>query len=383
MWIVSRMDDVRTVHSRPDLFSNRANGSEAMIPSVDPENAALAARLKPVFDQMLLDSQELLTATLIVGADPPVHGLHRTSVNRAFTRRRIEALRGFVEQEVAKCLEGIDEADSYDVAESLAGVIPLRVMERLFALDTVDSSDFKRWAYALAAQLNADEGRGSVEHIGAHFDLLREFSDYFVPLMRERKQNPGTDLISDIVSDEADILNASEAVMFILTLMSAGIETTSNLIGNVVVSLLERPDQLALVLDDPSLVPAAIEESLRFDSPFQFSFREAAQDVELSGVTIPRGETIILLIGAANRDEKYFPEPGRFDVTREPQHVGFGHGIHFCLGAALARMETQCALTALLPHLREFELDADGLVDRNSLIMWGKEKIPLVRRRRA
>jgi cytochrome P450 len=380
MWIVSRMDDVRIVHSRPDLFSARANGSEAMIPTVDPNNEALAERLAPVFDQMLLDSKELLTATVIVGADPPVHTLHRNSVNRAFTRRRIEALRGFVEDEVDKCLVGIDQAERYDVAESLASVLPLRVMERLFGLENTNSKNFKRWAYALAAQLNADEERGSVAQIGRHFDLLREFSDYFVPIMRERKENPGTDLISDIMSDEDDILNASEAVMFILTLMSAGVETTSNLIGNVIVSLMEHPDQLALVLDDPSRVPAAVEESLRYDSPFQFSFREAAQDVELSGVTIPKGGLIILLIGAANRDEKYFPDPGRFDLTRTSQHVGFGHGIHFCLGAALARMETQTAVARILPYLPDFRLDSDGVVDRPSLIMWGKEKIPLVRR---
>jgi len=380
MWIVSKMDDVRTVHNSPHMFSNRANGTEAMIPSVDPDNAALAERLAPVFDQMLLDAKELLTATVIVGADPPVHTAHRNSVNRAFTRRRIEALRGFVESEVDKCLANIDRASTYDVSVDLAQVIPLRVMERLFGLDANDSPHFKRWAYALAAQLNSDETRGSVEQIGRHFDLLGEFSDYFVPLMRERKANPGTDLISDIMTDEDDVLSASEAVMFILTLMSAGVETTSNLIGNVIVSLMEHPDQLEFVLADPTLVPAAIEESLRFDSPFQFSFREAGDDVVLSGVRIPKGELIILLIGAANRDVAYFDDPDRFDLTRTSQHVGFGHGIHFCLGAALARMEAQVAVGRIVAHLPDFELDRDKLVDRNSLIMWGKENIPIVRR---
>ena len=139
-------------------------------------------------------------------------------------------------------------------------------------------------------------------------------------------------------------------------------------------------DQLELVLADPSLVPAAIEESLRFDSPFQFSFREAGDDVVLSGVRIPKGELIILLIGAANRDVTYFDDPDRFDLTRTSQHVGFGHGIHFCLGAALARMEAQVAVGRILAHLPDFELDRDKLVDRNSLIMWGKENIPIVRR---
>jgi cytochrome P450 len=380
MWVVSRMDDVRTMYSRPDLFSNHAQGSEAMVPTVDPGNAALAERLRPVFASMLLDSRELQRADVLVGADPPIHTLQRNSVSRAFTRRRIEALRGFVEEEVGKCLEGIDKASSYDVVDSLANVIPLRVMERLFGLDTSNSRNFKRWAYALAAQLNANENRGSVEHIGAHYDLLKEFSDYFVPLMRERRENPGSDLISDIMTNEDDILNASETVLFIITLMSAGIETTSSLIGNVVVSLMAFPDQIGLVLADPSLVPAALEESLRFDSPFQFSFREATQDVELSGVRIPKGGLIILLIGAANRDEKYFADPGRFDLTRAAQHVGFGKDIHFCLGAALARMESQIAIERLLPYLPAFELDPGAVIARPSLIMWGRERVPLVRR---
>lgn len=380
MWVVSRMDDVRTIHTHTDRFSNRVNGSEALLPTVDPDNPDLAARLRPVFDQMLLDSKELLTSTVIVGADPPIHTAHRNSVNKAFTRRRIEDLRTFVREEVGKCLADIETADVYEVVDSLAGVIPLRVMERLLGLDPKDSKDFKRWAYALAAQLNADETRGSVEHVGAHFDLLKDFSDYFIPIMRERKANPGDDLISAIMLEVDDVLTASEAILFILTLMSAGIETTSNLISNVIVSLMALPDQLKLVLDDPSLVPAAIEESLRFDAPFQFSFREAAEDVELSGVTIPKGAMIILLIGAANHDQKYFENPSRFDLTRKSQHVGFGSGIHFCLGAALARMETQVSITGILPHLPSFTLDPEAVVPRNSLLMWGPEAVPLVRR---
>jgi len=131
-WIVSTMDDVHTIHTSPHLFSNRNNGSETLIPAVDPDNEALADRLRPVFEKMLLDTQELLRATVIVGADPPVHTTHRNCVNRAFTRGRVEALRGFVESVVASCLEEIDTAETFEVSDDLACIIPLRVMERLF-----------------------------------------------------------------------------------------------------------------------------------------------------------------------------------------------------------------------------------------------------------
>jgi cytochrome P450 len=383
-WIVSTMDDVHTIHTSPHLFSNRNNGSETLIPAVDPDNADLAERLRPVFDKMLLDTQELLRANVIVGADPPVHTTHRNCVNRAFTRGRVEALRGFVESVVASCLEEIDTAETFDVSDDLACIIPLRVMERLFDLPEVDSNNFKRWAYALAAQLDAEVTRGSVEFYGRHFDLLKEFSDYFVPIFNERKKNPGNDLISDIMSGGDDIITVSEAVLFVLTLLSAGVETTANLIGNVIISLMRHPDQLQMVIDDPSLVNAAVEESLRYDSPFQFSFREAAQDVVLSGVTIPKGGQIILLIGAANHDAKHFPNPDSYDLTRASAgHVGFGHGIHFCLGVSLARMEAQIAVREIVAHLPDFTLDENGIVEVNSLLMWGRRKIPLVRRQPA
>ena len=379
-WTVVKLDDVRTIYNRTDLFSNQPNGSETMRPSVDMENPEIAERLGPVFDAMLLDSSELLSSSVIVGSDPPLHTRIRASVSRAFTRRRIEALKGFIEEEVARCLEGIDSAATYEVNEDLASQIPLRVMTRLFDLDPSDDVRFRAWAYAIASQLNAEDTRGSAAWLETHYKLISEFAAYFVPLMEERAKNPGTDVLSDIMAEETDALNASESVLFILTLLGAGIETTSNLIGNVVVELLRHPDQLEMVLADPSLVDAAIEESLRYDSPFQFNFRQAKVDVELSGVTIPAGSVILNMIGAANHDPDHFVDPDTFDITRKGPNVGFGLGIHFCLGAALAWMEAQAALRGILPYLRDFALDEDGIVDRQNLLIWGREKVPLVRR---
>jgi cytochrome P450 len=379
-WSVVRADDLRSMYTRQDLFSNRPNGAETINPPVDFEIPEVAERLMPVFDSMLLDSQEVLSAPVIVGADPPIHTRIRSSVNRAFTRNRIQSLRGYIEQEVASCLAGIDEAEVFDVNDDLATPIPLRVMTRLFGLDPADDVKFRDWAYRLASQLNAENSRGSAVWLETHYKLISEFADYFVPLIQERTANPGADLLSDIAAEESDALNASETVLFILTLLGAGIETTSNLIGNVVVELLRHEDQLEMVLNDPSLVSAAIEESLRFDSPFQFTFRQAKADVELSGVRIPSGSLILNMVGAANRDPAHFVDPDRFDINRTGAHLGFGQGIHFCLGAALARMEAEAAISGLLPHLRDFALDEDGIVDRASILIWGREKVPLVRR---
>ena len=379
VWTVVRLDDIRTLYSRTDLFSNRPNGTETLRPDVDLDDPDAAALLGPVFDSMLLDTKELLSATVITGADPPVHTQIRRSVVRAFTPRRIESMREFVREEVAGCLAGIEDRARFDVIEDLAGQIPLRVMTRLFGLDQRDAERVRRWAYALAAQLNAEETRGSVAWTAAHYRLVGEFADYFVPLMRERAANPGPDLLSDIMAVEEDTLTASEAVLFIFTILGAGIETTANLIGNVVVELMRHPDQLQMVVADPDRVPDAVEESLRYDSPFQFTFREAKVDVELSGVLIPAGAMILNMVGAANHDPAHFTDPDRFDITRTTQHVGFGHGIHFCLGAQLARMEAVAAVRGLLPHLPGLALDEDGIVNRESLLIWGRSSVPLYR----
>jgi cytochrome P450 len=339
----------------------------------------VAARLRPVFDTMMLDARELMSAAVIVGADPPVHTRLRRSVNKAFTRARIQALQGFIQEEVDRCLENIRDVDQFDVNNDLGTEIPLSVMTRLFGLDPEDGAKFRHWALALASQLDAGHDHGSEIWLERHYRLISDFADYFVPIVEERKLNPGPDLISDVVAGEDDTLNASEAVLFILTLLGAGIETTANLMGNAIAALMRRPAQLQMLAENLDLVEDALDESLRFDSPFQFTFREANRDVEVSGVTVPAGARILNMIGAANRDPAHFEHPDVFDITRKAAHVGFGHGVHFCLGAALARLESTIALRALVPHLANFEIDEDNVVRRESLLIWGHTSIPLRR----
>jgi cytochrome P450 len=379
-WAFTRLDDVRRLYTETSTFSNRINGNDTMRPMVDFDNPSVAARLRPVFDTMMLDARELMSAAVIVGADPPVHTRLRRSVNKAFTRARIQALEGFIREEVDRCLTNVRDVDQFDVNNDLATEIPLSVMTRLFGLDREDEAKFRHWALALASQLDAEHGHGSEVWLERHYRLISDFADYFVPIVEERKRNPGTDLISDVVAGEDDALNASEAVLFIFTLLGAGIETTSNLMGNAIAALLRRPTQLQLLADNLDLVEDALDESLRFDSPFQFTFREAKQSVEVSGVTVPAGARILNMIGAANRDPAHFENPDIFDITRKPAHVGFGHGVHYCLGAALARLEANIALRALVPHLHNFEIDEDNVVRRESLLIWGHASIPLRRK---
>ena len=178
------------------------------------------------------------------------------------------------------------------------------------------------------------------------------------PCRPEWRRRPADDLVSAIAAQQegGNALTTREVVQFVMLLLVAGNETTTNLIGNAVTALLDHPDQLARVAADPSLVPAAIEETLRYDAPVQILFRVATQDVELAGTRIPKGATVAPLLGSANRDERNFPDPDRFDVGRDPQgHVGFGFGKHFCLGASLARLEARIALAALAPELLRLE----------------------------
>jgi cytochrome P450 len=198
--------------------------------------------------------------------------------------------------------------------------------------------------------------------------MLIEFGFTFMPLIEERRENPGEDLISDMVrAEEVDTLSAIEAVLFLILLMAAANETTTSLIGNTTTYLLQHPEQLEMVLADPSLVEQANEESLRLSCPVQFVYREPLKDVHIQGTRIPSGSPLICMIAAANRDKRQYADPHRFDVTRKLHNLAFGHGVHFCLGAHLGRIEGRKCLEALLPHLPHFEVNKSELeLDRSA-----------------
>jgi len=379
-WCVTRYDDVLFVLRSPELFSSRAmftylmnQGHEGRPPLSWPMLRFLVrfvwkARLNPF---------EFATARNLIAEDGDGHTAMRAIVNRGFTPRRIAAWEARARELVAECLAKLGSGAPFDVVEDLAVPLPVNLIAEMLGVEPARRHDFKRWSDAIVENAT---GPGRGEPFNEHFvSNILELIPYMRGIAEARRRQPADDLVSTIVAqqDGAQALSIREVVQFTILLLVAGNETTTNLIGNAVTALLDHPDQLARVARDASLVPAAIEETLRYDAPIQILFRTATQDVEIAGTKIPKGAYVAPILGSANRDERRFPDPDRFDVTRDAQgHLGFGFGKHFCLGASLARLEARCALEALAPELPRLERERSReLVD--SFLVRGPRRLAL------
>jgi len=280
--------------------------------------------------------------------DPPDHTRMRKLANKGFTPRLIRAMEPRVRtiaQNLLKPLTGQVEAD---LVPALSVPLPITVIAEMLGIELARQKDFKRWSDDVVRSLN----RPTDEIVRAEIrQSITEFRTYLGAMITKRRTEPGDDLITAFVQaeEEHQTLSPIEILGLTVLLLAAGNETTTNLIGNAVLALLDHPEELAKVRTERANISALVEEALRYDSPVQVVYRQATQDVELDGGKLPAGATVLLLLGAANRDERKFPEPDRFDVTRNAQdHVAFGYGIHYCLGAPLARLEGRIALEALL-----------------------------------
>jgi pimeloyl-[acyl-carrier protein] synthase len=290
-------------------------------------------------------------AALMVYNDPPDHTRLRGLVQKAFTPRRVAEMRPRIEAIVGELLGGDGELE---VIGDLAHPLPFIVIAELLGVPAVDHDRFRVWAGDLALVLEPVQGDERRQRAMA---ASVELGAYLQPQFAERRARPRDDLLTALVQAEeaGDRLSESELGANVVQLLIAGHETTQNLIANGLWALLRNPDQLDRLRDDPALVPTAVEELLRYDSPVQFAARVAREDIALDGATIPRGARVMVLLGAANRDPARFTNPDALDVGRDDgPHVAFGHGPHFCLGNALARLEGAVALRALtaLPGLR-------------------------------
>jgi cytochrome P450 len=280
----------------------------------------------------------------LIATDPPRHRQLRSIVDRAFTPRAVQALGPRIAQLTAELLDGFSGSE-LDFVEKFAVPLPVLVIAELLGVPAHDRADFKRWSDAVLT----GDARGMGEMIA-----------YFQALIAARRESGTTanDLLGALLAAEegGQRLNERELLGFCVLLLIAGNETTTNLIGNTVQILSEQPEMRARLVADPALWPSAIEESLRFRSPVQCIFRVATNDTQLGGQDLPAGSYLRVWIGSANRDEAIFPGAATFDPARTPnRHLAFGVGIHFCLGAPLARLEAQTALTALyrrFPDLR-------------------------------
>jgi cytochrome P450 len=379
-WCVSRYDDVMYVLRNPELFSSRAmftflmnNGSDGR----PPLTWGMLGFLARFVFQVRMNPFGYLTARNLIAEDGESHSVMRGIVNRGFTPRRIAAWEGKAQQLVDDAMAKLRRGEEFDLIHDLAVPLPVTIISEMLGIEPERQRDFKRWSdtliFAIAGPGRADPFQKKI------VDTFMQLLSYLKRITGQRKRQPADDLISLLVSEqEGEVaLSTREVVQFVMLLLVAGNETTTNLIGNAATALLDHPGELARVAADPALVPGAIEEALRFDSPIQVVFRTATQDVELAGVKIPKGAYVAPLLGSANRDERRFPDADRFDVTRNPQgHVGFGFGKHFCLGASLARLEARVALAALAPELVRLEREGPREVV-DSFLVRGPRKLAL------
>jgi cytochrome P450 len=295
--------------------------------------------------------------------NPPDHTRLRRLVSRAFTPARVRALEPRIEATARELLDAALHCANgrFDLIEALAQPLPVAVISELLGIDLADRPRLVSWSTALARSLDPEflmqEGERDQQRAARD-----DFVAYLRGLLPARRRAPGDDLISALVqaSDEGAALTEDEVVSLCMLLLIAGHETTRSLIGAGVLALLSQPAELAALRAAPELMEQAVEETLRFDPPVQMLIRFALRSAEVAGVTIPEGSLALMLVGAANRDEAVCPEPDSFRVTRRPgRHLAFGHGIHFCLGAPLARLEAAVALRLLLPALPGLRVAAE------------------------
>jgi cytochrome P450 len=286
---------------------------------------------------------------MLITTDPPDHTRLRRLVARDFTPRAIEQWRATIDRLVAAHVPPFVAGGGGDWIEAVAEPFPVLVIADILGVPASDFEQFKVWSEDLVAAFGlADQVEPDAAELLAAMESIRGMTEYFGELAERRRREPGDDFISRLVA-HGDAISDAEVRWMCLLLLVAGNETTTNLLGSLVAALLEHPDAWARLRADPGLVPVAVEEALRHDSPIQGLFRTAAVDVECAGAHIARGSRVLLLYAAANRDPAHVDDPDAFRLDRgDLEHVGFSSGPHHCLGAHLARMETAAALRALI-----------------------------------
>jgi cytochrome P450 len=267
------------------------------------------------------------------------------------------------------------------VVADLAIPVPVTIIAEMLGIPSENARDFKRWSDHVIRMTTSAE-RDLYRFKPENTDPILEFMTMMRRLAQERRTDPREDLISTIVAQQAGetALTNREVVQFVLLLLVAGNETTSNLIGNLTHALLEHPDVLRAVAADPGRIPDLVEEGLRYDSPVQVVFRTTTRDTEIRGVRIPKGDFVAVFVGSANRDERRFPDPDRLDLSRDLQGFpGFGFGKHFCLGASLARLETRIAFEALVPELLRTRRTEGAITHVDSFLVRGPKRLAVQR----
>ena len=310
--------------------------------------------------------------------DPPDHTRLRALVNKAFISRAVTALEPYIRRLLATLLDEIgDPSAGFDIMEALAHPLPVTVIAEMLGIPAEDRAQFRIWSNQRARILEPSLSRRERALAGT---ATQAVSAYLRPIIRERRAAPQEDIVSALAQAEerGDSLSETEMLNMLRLLLIAGNETTTNLIGNGMLALLRNPDQMARLREEPALIPAAVEELLRFDSPVQADFRRALEDCQVNGFPVQRRQNVVTLIGAANRDPGVFEAPDRLDVSpRKNSHISFGRGIHHCIGAPLARLEGRIVIEGLLERFRSLRLLDARPRFRNSIVLRGLESLPV------
>ncbi len=347
VWQVFRYEDVSTVITDYSRFSSRPLGAFT--------------------DSFLQDT--------LVAKDPPEHRKLRNLINQAFTPRAVARLSDRITQITQELLDQVRDQGKMDIVSDIAFPLPAKVIAELLGVPAEDWDIFQRWA-----RVDSSDPAVARRDGGRMRSMQEEMSDYFSKLLEERRRTPREDLISSLSVAEVDgeRLSEHELVNFCTLLLAAGQETTKNLIANAIVCLTDHPETIERLKREPTLMPTAIEEVLRYLPPVWFLFRQTLTDVELSGQRIPANQVILAWTASANRDPSQFPDPDRFDIQREPnRHLAFGHGIHFCVGAPLARLEARIALPMMLKQLKDLQRVEDFPIMVHAGIVFVIRKLPI------
>ncbi|MBL8089077.1 MAG: cytochrome P450 [Anaerolineales bacterium] len=379
-WVFTRYDDIASLYL--DERFSRAQGLMRNFERLHEHEKQIA---QPVYHSF---------SKTVFYSDPPQHTHLRSLMNHAFTPRYVERLRPFIQQTVNDLLDSAN--DEIDVIQALAYPLPVMVIAELIGLPASDRDKFKNWSDDLFAIL------GTVKNKPQHLleraaQGLGEMTEYIKDLANKRRDNMGEDLLSILLSvSDVDgcpvphhtsgqlihepvasaTLTEEELVANINILLSTGHETTTHLIGNGILALLQHPDQLKLLKENPALLDSAIDEILRYDNPVQITYRSALEDAEIKGKLIHKGDLVNTILGSANRDPERFNNPNTFDITRsEGRHLSFGLGIHYCIGAPLVRLEAEIAFETILRRFPNLKLASDILEWQEHPIFRGLRKL--------
>jgi cytochrome P450 len=359
-WLITRFDDVAMLLKDERFVKDTIN-------ALTPAQAANQRWFRKVFKSLKRN---------MLNRDPPDHTRLRGLV-KAFSPRLLEQMRGRIEMLTNDLLDAVQGRGRMDLIRDYALPLPTTVIAELLGVPVEDRHAFHRGTNAIISA--GSSSRAMLMALPSAWWLIR----YIRKLVRKRRADPRDDLVSALAraEDDGDMLSEDELMAMVFLLLAAGHETTVNLIGNGTLALLEHPDQMDKLRNDPALIKPAVEELLRYTGPVEMATeRYAREDVTMAGVTIPRGEMVFAVIASANRDERQFADPDTLDVTREPnKHLAFGLGPHFCLGASLARLEGQIAINTLLRRVPDMRLTVAPEVPRwrRGLLLRGLESLPV------